>query len=223
MVWWKKHRSGKSPEPQRQLKAEQPVRPKDEGPRISERAGRDRERKGEGPMIPRGITLTGNLEGSGHLLVEGTIRGDVVLQGRLEIGQQGVVEGDIRAEEVLALGNVRGNVFCSSKLLLKSGSRVKGDLICAGLIVEEGAWLTGRCKMGRVEPPQQQAQPAQVAKRDAQPQARSSSDQGARQRNVGSSQGVASNRATGRPSDSPNYGAGGNRSTGAQGSSGRER
>ncbi|MBU1700240.1 MAG: polymer-forming cytoskeletal protein [Candidatus Eisenbacteria bacterium] len=100
-------------------------------------------------MIPQGITINGNMEGAGHLIINGTVRGNVNIKGRLEIGVQGSVDGDLRAEELLVVGAVKGNIYCSSKLLLRSGCRVTGNLLCAGLIMEEGAWLKGRCQMGR--------------------------------------------------------------------------
>jgi cytoskeletal protein CcmA (bactofilin family) len=65
------------------------------------------------------------------------------------VGQTGHVEGDLHAEEVVVLGEVRGNILCRSKLLLKSNCKVFGNINCRGLVVEEGAWLTGRCEMAR--------------------------------------------------------------------------
>jgi cytoskeletal protein CcmA (bactofilin family) len=100
-------------------------------------------------MIPEGINITGNIEGAGHLRVDGYVRGDVRLRGRLEVGQSGRVEGDLRGEDVVILGEVRGNVLSQNKLLLKAKCKVLGNVSCRGLIVEEGAWITGKCEMGK--------------------------------------------------------------------------
>jgi cytoskeletal protein CcmA (bactofilin family) len=104
-------------------------------------------------MIPHGINITGNIDGSGHLRIDGTVRGDVMIKGRLEVGQSGRVQGDLQAEDVVVLGEVKGNVFSQNKLLLKTNCRIRGNIACKGLIVEEGAWLTGRCEMGSRERP----------------------------------------------------------------------
>jgi cytoskeletal protein CcmA (bactofilin family) len=100
-------------------------------------------------MIPEGINITGNIEGAGHLRVDGCVRGDVRLKGRLEVGQSGRVEGDLHGEDIVILGEVRGNVLSQNKLLLKAKCKVHGNVSCRGLIVEEGAWITGRCEMGK--------------------------------------------------------------------------
>jgi cytoskeletal protein CcmA (bactofilin family) len=100
-------------------------------------------------MIPQGVTITGNIDGTSNLRIDGTVRGDVKLMGRLEVGEGGLIEGNLHAEDVVVVGKVNGNIKSRNKLLLKSGSHVRGNLSCEGLIVEEGAWFSGRCSMGK--------------------------------------------------------------------------
>lgn len=98
-------------------------------------------------MIPEGINITGDIDGTGHLRIDGKVKGNVQLRGRLEVGVNGQVDGDLHAEDVLVLGLVRGNIHSRSGLLLKAKCRVQGNISCRSLTVEGGAWFCGRCDM----------------------------------------------------------------------------
>jgi cytoskeletal protein CcmA (bactofilin family) len=103
--------------------------------------------------VHQGTTVRGTLEATGRVRIDGTVLGDVVVQGMLEVAENGVIEGArVEASEVRVLGVVRAAVQASVKLEIWSGGTVEGDVATPSLDVEEGATLHGRSDMLVVVP-----------------------------------------------------------------------
>ena len=51
-------------------------------------------------IIGKGITIRGSLTGGGGLVIEGRVEGQIALKNHLTIESSGVVEADIRADEL---------------------------------------------------------------------------------------------------------------------------
>lgn len=103
------------------------------------------EPEGEAPasasVIAAGTTVEGNLESTGDLVVNGRVRGSVRAQ-RLTVDLDGLIEGDISADEVVVRGTVKGPVS-ARHIHLEAGSAVEGDLATATIAIDTGARLTG--------------------------------------------------------------------------------
>lgn len=103
--------------------------------------------------IHRGTTVTGDLEAEGRVRVHGTIRGNVSVQGVLEVAEAGVIEGtSVIADEVKILGRVAANVTAKGKIEIWKDGHLEGDVQAAALDIEEGARFTGRSEMRSARP-----------------------------------------------------------------------
>ena len=91
--------------------------------------------------------MTGDCRTTGAIHVEGQVEGDVEA-GAVVVGKNGVVRGDISAEEAVVSGRVEGNVTVSSRLKLRASGRLEGDVNAQRIVMEEGAVLNGNLKMG---------------------------------------------------------------------------
>lgn len=69
-------------------------------------------------------------------------------QQHLTISEHAHVEANIRAGTVIVLGQLIGDIFSDSKVILASGSDVQGDIHCACLYIEEGARYIGQISSG---------------------------------------------------------------------------
>ncbi|MBW2274027.1 MAG: polymer-forming cytoskeletal protein [Deltaproteobacteria bacterium] len=87
----------------------------------------------------------------GEARVEGELRGEILAQGRLEIGPPARIEARIEADEVVVAGVVRGDLVARQRIELLAGARVMGDLRAPRIAIEEGCLLAGRCEMGTPE------------------------------------------------------------------------
>jgi cytoskeletal protein CcmA (bactofilin family) len=107
-------------------------------------------------VLGRSLVLKGDLSGSEDLLIEGQIEGQVNLKDDcLTVGQDGRVTAEIHARQVVILGTVQGNVTATEKIEIRKSGHVVGDLIAAGIVLEEGAYFKGSIDILREEAPKE--------------------------------------------------------------------
>lgn len=99
-------------------------------------------------MIGEGTVLEGTLRAESDVRVSGRVVGQLDVQGRAIIAQEGTIEGEITATNADIAGSVQGEIRVEERLVLKSTARVDGDIMTDRIVVEEGARFTGECKMG---------------------------------------------------------------------------
>ncbi len=112
--------------------------------------------------IQRGTIITGQLEARGRVRVHGVVRGDVKVDGALEVAESGVVEGaSVEADDVKIIGRVVvERLRAKGKVEIWNGGELIGDVKAASLDIEEGARFTGRSEMAG--PGSRQEQDAQA-------------------------------------------------------------
>ena len=98
-------------------------------------------------IIPAGAAFQGTLCWSGEARVEGQLRGDALGRGRLEIGPEAEVHGEIRADDLLVDGLLEGDATASQRIELREGARVVGDLRAPTVVLAEGCHLDGRLEI----------------------------------------------------------------------------
>jgi cytoskeletal protein CcmA (bactofilin family) len=105
---------------------------------------------GDAPLsiLARGVRLTGTLETSGIVRVEGEVAGDLrAIGGQVLVAPGGVVEGDLEAALAVVAGDVRGQIVATELVELKAGSVVQGDITTPRITVEEGGAINGTLRM----------------------------------------------------------------------------
>ncbi len=99
-------------------------------------------------VLSSGIEITGSIRFSNDMIIDGQIEGEIISEkGKVTIGENARVKGDITAGEVKVFGNVEGKIT-SERCELKSKSRLTGDIKTKNLSMEEGASLSGRTDIG---------------------------------------------------------------------------
>lgn len=95
-----------------------------------------------------GSLLEGNLKTDSSLRVDGEVRGNINCGGKLVLGPEGVILGDIKAYEAEIEGTIRGNCVVANTLTLRTSANIAGDISTGQIIIENGAEFNGACKMG---------------------------------------------------------------------------
>jgi cytoskeletal protein CcmA (bactofilin family) len=95
-------------------------------------------------IISADLTVTGTLDSTGDIQVDGRVEGDVHSAG-LVIGDKAFIHGDVMAEEVTIRGRVQGSVR-ARKVLLATTSHVEGNILHEAFAVETGAYFEGNCR-----------------------------------------------------------------------------
>lgn len=98
-------------------------------------------------VIAAGATVTGALRGEGIMQVEGTVEGEIDLQGAVMVAPTGLVKGPVTADVIRVAGHIEGVVSARERLLLQRTGSVEGDISTPTLEVEEGGRLNGRSTM----------------------------------------------------------------------------
>jgi cytoskeletal protein CcmA (bactofilin family) len=92
-------------------------------------------------------SFDGQIKAYDLLRIDGTVKGNIECQGRLEVGVKGKIEADIIADSVLIGGEVIGNILAKSRLEITSGGKVFGDIVTAHLVINDGVVFDGSCHM----------------------------------------------------------------------------
>ncbi len=98
-------------------------------------------------IINNGTLIKGDITATGDFRLDGTLEGNIQLNGKLVIGDTGVVNGNILCQNANVIGTVNGNLSVKELLSLHATARVKGDILINKLSIEPGAVFTGKCRM----------------------------------------------------------------------------
>jgi cytoskeletal protein CcmA (bactofilin family) len=99
-------------------------------------------------VLSSGIEITGSIRFSNDMIVDGKIEGEITSdKGRVTIGENAVIKGDVSAGEVKVYGKIEGKIT-SERCELKDKSRINGDIKSKVFSMEEGAQLSGRTEIG---------------------------------------------------------------------------
>ena len=109
-------------------------------------------RNGLTAFIDEGSEIEGRYTFSGTVMLNGRFKGEISTTDTLIIGDKGVINGDIRAGQVLVSGEIVGNVFAAERIDLKRTARVFGDVEAPVIVVEEGVLFEGHCRMTKANP-----------------------------------------------------------------------
>jgi len=101
-------------------------------------------------MIGAGTIITGDVTSKGDIRVDGTLKGSVNTEGKVVLGREGVIEGDVVCKDADISGTIKARITVSQLLSLKSTAKLNGDIITNKLSIEPGASFTGSCSMGAV-------------------------------------------------------------------------
>ena len=101
-------------------------------------------------MIGAGTIITGDIVSKGDIRIDGTLKGSVNTEGRVVLGREGMIEGDVICKDADISGTINAKITVSQLLSLKTTAKLNGDIITNKLSIEPGAAFSGSCSMGAV-------------------------------------------------------------------------
>lgn len=99
-------------------------------------------------IISEGTLIKGDISASGDIRIDGELVGNINAKGRLVIGPQGKVDGEVNCNNIEISGYIKGKINVSELLTMNSSAKIYGDIIAGKLSVEPGSIFTGSCSMG---------------------------------------------------------------------------
>jgi cytoskeletal protein CcmA (bactofilin family) len=124
------------------------------------------ESRGSAATIGKAVKVVGQIFSREDLYVDGEVEGTIeALEHKLTVGPNGAVSATIKAREVVALGNIKGNVEATDKIEIRKDAKLTGDIRTARIIIEDGAYFKGSIDIVKPEPAKgaPKAQPAPAA------------------------------------------------------------
>ncbi len=100
-------------------------------------------------VIGKSIVIDGEISGDEDLVVQGTVKGKIMLKESLLVESSGTVEADIQTQNVEISGAVTGDIQASSKVEIKSDGRVVGNIKAPRILIADGAKFKGNVDMDR--------------------------------------------------------------------------
>mgnify|MGYP000032034372 FL=1 len=110
--------------------------------------------------IVEGAVFEGSIQSPVDIRVDGFIKGNVRIQGKLVVGPTGSVEGEVVAAEASIAGKLRGSLEVKGLTTLAQTAQVQAELYTGQISIEAGAQFSGNCHMGPKEPISKPINPA---------------------------------------------------------------
>ena len=92
-------------------------------------------------IINEWLTMRGDLESTGDILVRGKIHGNILCK-QLIIDAEAAIEGGIEADEVIVRGATRGTIK-AKRIRVEKSANIDSEIIHESFSAEEGARIRG--------------------------------------------------------------------------------
>jgi cytoskeletal protein CcmA (bactofilin family) len=95
-------------------------------------------------VISKALKITGQLESTENVRIEGEIDGDIRAVN-VKVGGNAKVKGNVYGDEVEVAGTVEGKIE-AKKVVLTRTAHMSGDVIHQDIMIESGAFIDGHCR-----------------------------------------------------------------------------
>lgn len=121
----------------------------DRGSRRQRRYGEDAATSNNSITLGPRDTLNGKLSIEGDLRIQGTVEGELVASGDVNVEERSRVQASIEGRNVSIRGEVTGDTVAHERLTLAGSGSLVGSVRVARLAIEDGATLNGNVTMER--------------------------------------------------------------------------
>jgi cytoskeletal protein CcmA (bactofilin family) len=111
------------------------------------------ETSSHGGTLSSGVSIKGTVKFQKELLIDCEVDGKIDSNGRLTVGKQAKIKGDIKTRSVIVDGTVNGNITAGERCELRAGCSVNGDIEAPRLVVDEAASFIGSAKIATQKQP----------------------------------------------------------------------
>ncbi len=98
-------------------------------------------------FLDQGVKLEGTLELTGTFRIDGHVKGTIISQQSLLLGENAHVEGQIEGNHIVVGGRFDGVIFAKGRVEIQPKGVVTGEVHTPCLVIEPGGILDGRCHM----------------------------------------------------------------------------
>ena len=98
-------------------------------------------------IIGPSVKVEGNFKGEGDLVIEGILVGDLQTKNNLKVGQNAIIDANIKANNAFVSGKIKGNIIVKGKIEITGTAVILGDIKAQIISIESGALVQGKLNM----------------------------------------------------------------------------
>ena len=98
-------------------------------------------------VIGSGIVMEGDFETKEPIIINGTIKGDIISDKDVFVSKDGSLFGNCKIEALTVEGVVDGNIECRGVAHIASTGKVSGSLLTSRLVTDDGSGFDGKLAM----------------------------------------------------------------------------
>jgi cytoskeletal protein CcmA (bactofilin family) len=98
-------------------------------------------------FLEKGVRLEGKLETSGTLRIDSAMKGTLVSESVLILGEHAQVEGEIIGNRVMIMGRFTGTIRATGRVEIHSKAIVSAEIHTPCLVIEPGSIFDGECHL----------------------------------------------------------------------------
>ena len=98
-------------------------------------------------FIDQGVTLEGTLQLTGTFRIDGNVKGNIISEQTVILGDSAKVEGQIEGNRVVISGRFDGVIFAKGRVEIQAKGVVTGEVHSPCMVIDPGGIFDGRCHM----------------------------------------------------------------------------
>jgi cytoskeletal protein CcmA (bactofilin family) len=98
-------------------------------------------------FIDQGVTLEGTLTLKGMFRIDGNVKGNIISEQTVVLGERARVEGQIEGNRVVIAGRFDGVIFAKGRVEIEAKGVVTGEVHSPCMMIDPGGIFDGRCHM----------------------------------------------------------------------------
>jgi len=98
-------------------------------------------------FIDQGVALEGTLTVKGTFRVNGNVKGNIISEQTVILGEGAKVEGQIEGNRVVISGRFDGVIFAKGRVEIEAKGVVTGEVHSPCMVIDPGGIFDGRCHM----------------------------------------------------------------------------
>jgi cytoskeletal protein CcmA (bactofilin family) len=97
--------------------------------------------------LATGTYVKGDIKAEDDFRIDGKLEGNIECSGKVIIGPQAEILGNIRCQNTDLMGTIVGNISILETASLKASVKFTGEIVAKYIEIEPGASFNGTCKM----------------------------------------------------------------------------
>lgn len=100
-------------------------------------------------FLGKETSFEGKMTFQGIFRLDGKFEGEIFESGTLIVGESAFIKGKIEVRSIIINGQVEGELNAQERTEIHSSGKFSGTLTTPSLIINEGGFINGHCRMER--------------------------------------------------------------------------